>query len=90
MNHFCPACRKPLLSGFSPRCNHCGAAIPAQLLFSAEKKAAIEAEEWRAKQALAAAEAARAKENEAKWQQVARGSQLLSPTLSLLTHRRSR
>jgi hypothetical protein len=44
------------VSGFSPLCNFCGVKLPAEALFTKEQKAAIEADELRAKQALAAEE----------------------------------
>jgi hypothetical protein len=56
VNQICPSCQRPLLSGLSPLCSHCGAKVPAELLFSREEKTKIEAEEARAKNALAVVE----------------------------------
>jgi len=56
MKRICPSCQRPLLSGFSPLCAHCGAKVPVELLFSREEKVAIEADEARARDALAAVE----------------------------------
>lgn len=61
MTFCCPACEKPLLSRLSPLCSHCGARVPVELLFSPAEKARIEAGEARAREALAAMEAAREK-----------------------------
>ena len=58
----CPSCGKPLVSRQSPLCSHCGAKIPAALLFSAEERNQIAAEEQRAKERLEQLEA----ENEQK------------------------
>ncbi len=52
MSRVCPFCGKRLLSGFSPLHNHCEVELSAELLFPAEKKAAIEADELRAPQTL--------------------------------------
>lgn len=72
MIHSCPACHKPLVSGFSPLCNYCGAAIPASLRFTAAEKHAIEAEEQKAKQLLEEREAERIKKAKEAWEAIAR------------------
>jgi uncharacterized protein YhaN len=61
MNHVCPSCRKPLVSGISPLCNFCGVKIPSELLFTAEERKKIEADERRAKEMRESLEAERIK-----------------------------
>jgi hypothetical protein len=65
MDRICPSCLKPLLSGFSPLCNHCGFALPPHLLFSADEKGKIEAEELRSRQVIEQLESERKKKAEA-------------------------
>ena len=47
------------MSRFLPRCSFCQASVPAQLLYTKEERARIEAEEKKAKERLAAIEAKR-------------------------------
>jgi hypothetical protein len=40
------------MSGFSPLCSHCGIQLPAELLFTKEKRTLIEADELKARKVL--------------------------------------
>jgi predicted amidophosphoribosyltransferase len=61
MTLLCPNCQKPLISRISLLCNLCGARVPSDLLFSAEERIKIEADERRAKELLESREAERNK-----------------------------
>jgi len=90
MKHVCPSCGKPLISGYSPLCNHCGAKISADLLFTEEKKTVIDADELRAKQALEAAEEERKRQTAATRRKLGRpGGDAVTATLSILSHHAS-
>lgn len=60
----CPSCGKPLVSRLSLLCSYCGARLPAELLFTKEEKARIEADDLRARKALEEADAERKKKGE--------------------------
>jgi len=61
MSRVCPSCQKPLLSGFSPLCNLCGARLPPELRFTEEEKKRIEAEELKVRLQLEEMETERKK-----------------------------
>ena len=41
----CPSCQRTLLSRMSPLCNRCGAPVPAALLYTAEERKRLQAED---------------------------------------------
>lgn len=72
----CPHCHRLLYSRRHPLCGFCGGKLPAELLFTAEEIAALDAE----KEELAKRRAkAKAKEEEEKKQQAASDSGMFIP-----------